>query len=556
MDIQELFNAYVRIFPNEASSLRLLAEQLGQSEDITSRNNFVGHMTASGFVVNEDNKKVLLLEHKTLAKLLQPGGHVISPDDTSLLNTALREIVEETGLTKAQISIHPLLSEPDDVPFDIDTHFIPENKKKGEPGHYHHDFRYLFTTRTDRIEIDTRESNEYRWIEWDDFVQMPQFVEIADKISSILEPSAREFFRTVAPENSRSISVIAVSHIIPSSIDYIRSLNDNFNLIGIVPKPRSIDPDAKRILNEENIPLLDGFSREKITKNPEALVKLLRPHDKVCLVDIGGYFSDVVDVLKEKLGKGFLGVVEDTENGHQKYEQSLSGKVNIISVARSPLKDFEDQLVGHSVAHAAETLLRQINSVITYRSCGVIGYGKVGRGIAEYLIQRGVRPYVCEKDPIRAVQAVCDGAIVCKLDALLRNSDVVFCATGMRAINILRFRDLKKGAFVASVTSSDDEFDLKFVNSEYKNERLTDHITRYSKRGHYFHLLNEGNAVNFLFAAAVDKFINLVQGELIASVGELVKLKTKGTKSIITNTHQAQENIAQQWLEFVDRSSR
>lgn len=30
------------------------------------------------------------------------------------------------------------------LPLDIDTHFIPENPKKQEPSHYHHDFRYVF----------------------------------------------------------------------------------------------------------------------------------------------------------------------------------------------------------------------------------------------------------------------------------------------------------------------------------------------------------------------------------------------------------------------------
>jgi len=30
------------------------------------------------------------------------------------------------------------------IPIDIDTHYIPENKKKDERQHFHHDFRYIF----------------------------------------------------------------------------------------------------------------------------------------------------------------------------------------------------------------------------------------------------------------------------------------------------------------------------------------------------------------------------------------------------------------------------
>ena len=118
---EAILNKYIKGFPNEIDSLCLLVKQLKQSEDITSRKNFVGHITASGFVINKDTRQVLL--------------HV-----------ALREIEEETGLTKECLVIHPKVSGSDDIPFDIDVHYIPENKKKDEPGHYHHDFRYSHVT--------------------------------------------------------------------------------------------------------------------------------------------------------------------------------------------------------------------------------------------------------------------------------------------------------------------------------------------------------------------------------------------------------------------------
>ena len=231
----------------------------------------------------------------------------------------------------------------------------------------------------------------------------------------------------------------------------------------------------------------------------------------------------------------------------------MPDNLRIISVARSPLKSFEDQLVGNGVAHAAETVLRELNTLITYKNCGVIGYGKIGRGILQYLQQRGIQPFVCEIDPMRAVQASCDGAKVVSMSNLLKNSDVVFCATGSQAIDILKLRDLKRGAFLASVTSSDDEFDLRFIDSEYSKDKITDDITRYSKRGHYFHLMNDGNAINFLYSAAVDKYIYLVQGELIASVGRLFrerkdKIKTKG---ILINSQEEQFAIADVWLNYI-----
>jgi adenosylhomocysteinase len=551
-NIKPLFEKYTRLYPEEVMDLSLLAEQLGDEEDITSRKNFVGHVTASGFVINENTKQVLLLEHKTLAKLLQPGGHVESEDNT-FADAVLRELEEETGLTSAELSLRSVISRDTEVPFDIDTHNIPENPKKGEPAHFHHDFRYVYTTKENNIKVDASESNGYKWVDWGDFIESPNFVHLADKISTLLEPNARDFFRSLTNEQSKNISVIAVSHIIPSSEEYLKSLQENFNLIGVIPKPKSIAESTRAVLEDEGLTILDVITRESIQQNPEVLAKLLEPYENICLVDIGGYFTDSMDYLKEKLGAKLLGVVEDTENGLQKYEQNLPTNAVFMSVARSPLKNYEDQLVGHGIAHATETVLRLANILMTYKSCGIIGYGKIGRGIAEYLQQRGIKPMVSEQRATRSVQASCDGAILATTDELIRKCDVIFCATGAHALDIVKLRNVKKGAYIASATSSDDEFNLEFVDSEYEKWVTSPHMTKYAKRGHSFHLLNDGNAINFLFAAAVDKYIHLVQGELVFSLSKLANasvVKVSGT--ILTNTEDDHEYIAKQWLDSVE----
>ena len=184
-NIKPVFEKYTRLYPEEVADLSLLAEQLDGRDDITSRKNFVGHVTASGFVINEITGQVLLLEHKTLAKLLQPGGH-IELEDTSFIDAVLRELEEETGLTSADLLLRPVVSRDTDVPFDINTHTIPENPKKGEPAHFHHDFRYIYTTKENNIKVDDSESNGYKWVDWEDFIESPNFIHLANKIRSLL----------------------------------------------------------------------------------------------------------------------------------------------------------------------------------------------------------------------------------------------------------------------------------------------------------------------------------------------------------------------------------
>lgn len=553
MQIKALYEQYINIHVEDVTKLKLLAEQLDQSDqDITSRKNFVGHVTASAFVINKYTRQVLLLQHKSLAKLLQPGGH-IDESDSSPLEATLREVEEETGLKPDDLTLQPLLRSQPDVPFHIDSHYIPENPRKNEPGHYHHDFRYLYIIEKSDVSVDLDESNGFRWIDWEAFADDPHFTAVVDRIEGLLEPNPRDFFRSIADSQGKEMSVMAVSHIIPSSENYILSLQENFNLIGIIPKPNSINKRTEAFLKGKGVPILDQFTRESITNNPSDLSSYLAEYKDICMVDIGGYFSGSIDSIKKSLGKKLLGVIEDTENGHQKYKNNMPDNLRIISVARSPLKSFEDQLIGNGVAHAVETVLRELNTLITYKSCGIIGYGKIGRGIFQHLQQRGIQPYVCEIDSMRTVQASCDGAKVVPIDHLLRNSDVVFCATGSQAIDILKLRDLKRGAFLASVTSSDDEFDLRFIDSEYSKDKITEDITRYSKRGHYFHLLNDGNAVNFLYSAAVDKYIYLVQGELIASIGRLFRARKEKfkNKDILVSSQESQNIIADAWLNYI-----
>ena len=186
MQVSDSFTRYRTHYPAEANRLRLLAKQLqcGDSE-LTQRTNFVGHVTASAFIVNPATKQVLLLQHKALGTLLQPGGHV-EPADKTILAAAEREVMEETGLDRSQLQLRSLYADNPQVPFDIDTHVIPENPKKGEPGHYHHDFRYLFIAKENSITIDPDESSGFAWVGWETFRTSPRFESVAIKIDSLL----------------------------------------------------------------------------------------------------------------------------------------------------------------------------------------------------------------------------------------------------------------------------------------------------------------------------------------------------------------------------------
>lgn len=151
---------YQRKYDEEISPIFL--QQLESNENIVSRKNFTGHVTASCFVISNDKKYILVVEHKKLKRYLQPGGHI---EEFELpREAALRELEEETGIVRKHIS------HMSDIPFRIDTHTIPENSKSGEEKHLHHDLGYLCVVEDDVSINLNEESSSYKWVSIDDFL--------------------------------------------------------------------------------------------------------------------------------------------------------------------------------------------------------------------------------------------------------------------------------------------------------------------------------------------------------------------------------------------------
>lgn len=133
-----LLLAYGDRFPQERARFGLLRHQLDAGEDLSVRSNSTGHLTSSAAVLNPEGTKILLIDHVFLKRCLTPGGHYEPP--LTLLASALREVVEETGVTDVKPHRWTVIHR---VPLDIDSHEIPANPRKGEGPHVHHDFLFL-----------------------------------------------------------------------------------------------------------------------------------------------------------------------------------------------------------------------------------------------------------------------------------------------------------------------------------------------------------------------------------------------------------------------------
>ncbi len=96
-----------------------------------------GHITVSSILLDQSQQNILFHYHQKLDRWLQFGGHVEPDQDFNTLQAAIRELMEETGLSVTAFSVFG-----EGEPIDVDVHLIPA--RADFPAHPHHDLRYVF----------------------------------------------------------------------------------------------------------------------------------------------------------------------------------------------------------------------------------------------------------------------------------------------------------------------------------------------------------------------------------------------------------------------------
>ncbi|MEA5404770.1 NUDIX hydrolase [Arcicella sp. DC2W] len=137
------------------------------------RSLLVGHVTGSAWILDKSRQYTLLTHHKKLNQWFQTGGHC--DGDSDVLNVALKEAKEETGLKNIKV-LSP------DI-FDIDIHLIPE--RKGIPVHLHFDVRFLLEADMNEALIVSSESTDLKWIPLSEVAELND----SDSIMRMVEKS-------------------------------------------------------------------------------------------------------------------------------------------------------------------------------------------------------------------------------------------------------------------------------------------------------------------------------------------------------------------------------
>jgi 8-oxo-dGTP pyrophosphatase MutT (NUDIX family) len=129
------------------------------------------HLTAGALIVSADRTHVLLTLHAKAQAWFHMGGHCEATDAT-LAGAALREAVEESGVSSLRL---------DPVPVQLDRHEVPFCGDRGAVRHL--DVRFVAVAPADAEHAVSEESLDVRWWPVDalppDALDLPDLVEKA-----------------------------------------------------------------------------------------------------------------------------------------------------------------------------------------------------------------------------------------------------------------------------------------------------------------------------------------------------------------------------------------
>jgi adenosylhomocysteinase len=360
-------------------------------------------------------------------------------------------------------------------------------------------------------------------------------------------PSLSKLLAT-EPNPGKTRSVL-ITHVLHTAVEYVELIHQVYPVARIVAVPYSADPWALKALRARGFDvILPASVKETFTKAQEATLAALQESSEPLIVqEVGGYLAAITDQLAGF--DHFVGIVEDTNNGHWKYEQTAPHKVPILSMAQSPLKDVEDTIIGDAVVYSIERVLREeLAAVIQGTRAAVIGFGKIGTSTAIALNGREAEVSIYDINPAKDMRAKVEGFSPLPLHELLPNSDLVVGATGQTSIRLVDMAHIKDGAILASASSKDVEFALDdFEKACAKVEDLSDVIRRFTQKdGSTFHVLYKGTPINFRDKSILGTILDMIYCELFVCMRFVAA--GKAAVGLGKSPAAIQDEVAKAWM--------
>lgn len=302
--------------------------------------------------------------------------------------------------------------------------------------------------------------------------------------------------------NSR-IGIIIIQHLLNDTELFLHVLKKaNFQIIKVFGIEYSSREMVRKRLRENGIEVdvpklssLRGEIKECIER-----ISVTEPTriERVVIHEVGGYFADIIYNAPEKLGSKIVGIVEETKQGLWRYEKLKKLNIPVIHIADSGLKNVEGRFVGEAIIRVMITYLKQLKVDRFNTRFGILGYGVIGKAVAESLRKRKLSLLIYDKNPVRRIEGRIKGFNMVSRSEIMHCADVIIGSSGSRSIQFSDLKNMKNNVILASASSRELEFPVKRIRNKGRKVLSSEYIGIYSMPwGKSIRIINDGFPINF-----------------------------------------------------------
>jgi len=303
-----------------------------------------------------------------------------------------------------------------------------------------------------------------------------------------LTPLTQAESRRVAARDFRGRTIAGRVHLLGDAVTVFGAFARAGARVVLCPcNPLSTDVTAVTALRDMGVEVL-GRPAMEAAEDADALAAAAAVEADV-LCDMGG------ELIAAASPARVVGALEATGTGILRLEAGPALPFPVFNWDDIRLKDGL-----HNRWHVGATTwpsFEQLTSMNLFgRRVAVIGFGPVGRGVAERAAALGAAVTVVERDPVRRLEAMHAGLRTAPLEEALGWAGIVVTVTGRPGIlGPEQLRLMRDGAVLFNCGHGNREIDVDWLLSRGPRT-VRPHIEAVEVEGRTLYLLNRGNLLN------------------------------------------------------------
>jgi adenosylhomocysteinase len=302
-------------------------------------------------------------------------------------------------------------------------------------------------------------------------------------------PITEHYCREISQQDYRGMRLACWMHIRSNNVPMMLALAESgAEIVAGACNVDSTDDAAAAYLSERGITIYGwrGMARADYDRHKQ----LARAFDADYLCDMGGELS-VAYLDREPPVKGAL---EATTSGLNLLRDHAI-PFPVFDWNSIPLKDnLENRF---HVGSEVWPVFGEVTWMSLFRrSVLVVGYGPVGKGIAERARDLGAIVYVADLDAVRLIEAQHHGCAAVSLEEGLARCQIVVTATGVEGVlGEEHLRQARPGTIFFNAGHSNREIDIDWLYRQ-PHQRMKAHVERFDLNGTQIFLLAKGSLLN------------------------------------------------------------